>query len=193
VGNFILVIDVAHISDRVFNRFKTALETYPQLTGLVEHLTEWFRVWATGVQSQPPTFRDPVTSNREACKFTIQTLKETVERLRAIIGREHHATESKRIVRKKPILSEAEKAQALLMRLEQTYDPPGHLRPEGPRHDNDFADIAQIRICPTSDELMCPVAPYLPVTVPGAPHHLPAGSMERHLDMQFRLLREDLT
>jgi len=186
-------IDVAYTSDRVFNRFKTALETYPQLNGLVEHLAGWFEVWATGVQSQPPTFQDPVTSNRETCTFTVQTLKETIERLCTIIGREHHATGSKRIVRNKPVLSEAEKTQALLMRLEQTYDPPGDLRPDGPRHDNDFADIAQIRICPTSDELMCPVAPYLPVTVPGAPHHLPAGSMERHLDVHFRLLREDLT
>jgi len=114
-------------------------------------------------------------------------------RLRTIIGREHHATESKRVVTKKAAISEAEKTQALLMRLEQTYDPPGHLRPEGPRHDNDFANIVQIRICPTSEELMCPIPPYLPVTVPGAPHHLPAGSMERHLDAQFRLLREDLT
>ncbi|KAF9649047.1 hypothetical protein BDM02DRAFT_3095370 [Thelephora ganbajun] len=158
---------------QVFNRFKTALETHPQLNGLVEHLTEWFDVWGAGVLSQPPTFQDPVTSDRETCKLTVQTLGETIERL--------------------PVLSEAEKTQALLMRLEQTYDPPGHLRLEGPRHDNDFANIVQIRICPTSDELMCPVTPHLPVTVPGAPHHLPAGSMERHLDIQFRLLREDLT
>ena len=109
-----------------------------------------------------------------------------------MIGREHHTTESRRVVTKK-VLSEAEKTQALLTRLEHAYDPPGHLRSDGQRHDNDFASIAQIRICPTSDELMCPIAPYLPVIVPGAPHHLAAGSMERHLDAQFRLLREDLT
>ena len=177
----------------MFNRFKTALQTYPQLNTLVEHLAEWFDVWAVGVQSSPPTFHDPVTSDQETCRLTVQTLKETIARLRTIIGREHHATESKRVVTKKTAISEAEKTQALLMRLEQTYDPPGHLRPEGPRHDNDFANIVEIRICPTSEELMCPIPPYLPVTVPGAPHHLPAGSMERHLDAQFRLLREDLT
>lgn len=184
---------VAHISGRVFNRFKTALETHPRLNGLVENLTGWFDVWAAGVSANPPTFQDPVTSDRETCRFTVRTLGETIERLRTIIGREHHATESKRVVTKRVALSEAEKVQALLTRLEQTYDPPGQLRPEGPRHDNDFANIVQVRICPTSDELMCPVPPYLPVTVPGAPHHLPAGSMERHLDAQFRLLREDLT
>lgn len=186
-------IVAAHILNRIFNRFKTAMQAYPQLNALVESLSDWFGVWATGVQSQPPTFQDPVTSDRETCRLTVRTLGETIERLRTIIGREHYATESRRIVRKTVVLSEAERTQALLTRLEQAYDPPGHLRPEGQRHDNDFANIVQIRICPTSDELMCPVPPYLPVTVPGAPHHLPAGSMERHLDIQFRLLREDLT
>ena len=122
--------------------------------------------------------------------MTVRTLKESIERLRAIIGREHHATESKRVVTKKVVLSEAERTQALLMRLEQTYDPPGHLRPEGPRHDNDFANIAQIRICPASDKLMCPISPYLPVIVPGAPDHLPGGSMERHLDAYARISRK---
>ena len=127
------------------------------------------------------------------CQLTVQTLRETIERLSAIIGREHHTTESRRVVTKKAVLTEAEKTQALLTRLEHAYDPPGDLRQDGPRHDNDFTNIARIRICPTSDELMCPVAPHLPATVPGAPHHLPGGSMERHLDTQFRLLREDLT
>ena len=181
------------IPTRIFNRFKTALETYPQLNGLVENLAEWFGVWSAGVSSIPPTFQDPVTSDRETCELTIRTLGDTIERLHTIIGREHHTTESKRVITKRAALSDREKTQALLTRLEQVYDPPGELRPDGPRHDNDFADILQVRICPTSDELMCPVPPYLPVTVPGASHHLPAGSMERHLDTQFRLLREDLT
>ena len=125
--------------------------------------------------------------------MTVQTIWETIERLRTVTARKHHATEAKRVITKKVVFTEAGKAQALLMRLEQTYDPPGDLRPEGPRHDNDFANIAHIRICPTDEELMCPVAPHLPATIPGAPHHLPAGSMERHIDTQFRLLREDLT
>ena len=183
----------AHISNRVFNRFKTALERYPKLNELVEHLNEWFETWAAAVQSQPPTFQDPVTSNRETCQLTVQTLGETIDRLRIIIGREHRVTESRRVIRKKAVFSEADKALALLTRLEQSYDPPGNLRPEGPRHDNDSANIREIRICPTSEELTCQLDPCLPFTIPGAPHHLPAGSMERHLDVQFRLLREDLT
>ena len=177
----------------MFNRFKTVLETYPQLNEFVEDLTGWFSIWKTCVLSNPPTFEDPVTSNAETCGLTVRTLGETVERLRTIIGREHYATESKRVVTKKAAISETERTQALLTWVEGIYDPPGQLSPNGPRHDNDFANIAEIRICPTSDELTCAVPPYLPVTIPGAPHHLPAGSMERHLDAQFRLLREDLT
>jgi hypothetical protein len=76
--------------------------------------------------------------------------------------------------------------------LEIHYDPAGHLRAVGPRHDNDFEDIQTIVIPPTQDEMLSPSAPFLPANIPGAPHHLPAESMERLLDIQFRLLREEL-
>jgi hypothetical protein len=82
--------------------------------------------------------------------------------------------------------------QASSSRLANIYEPPGNLRDGGPRHDNDFTDIRDIRIAPTHQELLCPIGPYLPVFLPMAPHHLPSNSMQRHLDIQFRLLREDM-
>jgi hypothetical protein len=82
--------------------------------------------------------------------------------------------------------------QAFISRLAHTYDPPGTLRDGGSRHDNDSTDIQDIRIAPTHEELLCPVAPYLPAFLPMAPHHLPENSMQRHLDIQFRLLREEM-
>jgi len=83
--------------------------------------------------------------------------------------------------------------QAFTSRLTNTYEPPGTLRDGGtPRHDNDFTDIPDIRIAPTHEELLCPLPPYLPVFLPMAPHHLPVNSMQRHLDIQFRLLREEM-
>lgn len=83
--------------------------------------------------------------------------------------------------------------QAFTSRLTNTYEPPGTLRDGGmPRHDNDFTDICDIRIAPTHEELLCPLPPYLPVFLPTAPHHLPVDSMQRHLDIQFRLLREEM-
>jgi hypothetical protein len=57
----------------------------------------------------------------------------------------------------------------------------------------DFVDIASIRVAPTSQELSCRLEGFLPANLYDAPHPLPAGSMERLLDIQFRLLREELT
>ena len=74
-----------------------------------------------------------------------------------------------------------------------TYDGPGELSSQGLRHDNDFIDIQDIRIAPTRQELISRVPPFLPFITYDAPHHLPKGSMERLLDIQFRLLREELT
>ena len=70
---------------------------------------------------------------------------------------------------------------------------PGDERREGPRHDNDFVEIAQIQIAPTNGELVCRIPPYLPYNVPNAPHTYAADSIQRLLDIQFRLLREELT
>ncbi|KIK63308.1 hypothetical protein GYMLUDRAFT_464195 [Collybiopsis luxurians FD-317 M1] len=92
----------------------------------------------------------------------------------------------------KPTVDEDNKKKALRWRLRQRYDPPGYLRTGGPRHDNDSVEISSIRIVPTHEEMLCPVPPYLPVNLPEAPHHCRPGSMERLLDVQFRLLREEL-
>ena len=72
------------------------------------------------------------------------------------------------------------------------YNGPGPLCPGGPRHDNDFLNIGQIRIAPTREELVCRKQPFLPANIYGAPHPFPPDSMERHLDIHFRLLREEL-
>lgn len=125
-------------------------------------------------------------------KLTIGHIRDDVDRLLAIVQRETGAV---RLLGKGPVrssLTPAQRQQARVAQLAQTYDPPGDLRQDGPRHDNDFQEIALIRIAPTHEELFSPVPPYLPVFNRNAPHHLPGDSMERHLDIQFRLLREDL-
>ncbi|KAG0236616.1 hypothetical protein BGW42_003032 [Actinomortierella wolfii] len=76
--------------------------------------------------------------------------------------------------------------------LRLVYDPPGSLSPNGPRHDNDHAQIKDIKIIPTQDELTCTRPPFLPSNdVDDAPHHLPPG-WARLLDIHFRLNREDM-
>ncbi|KAL1880751.1 hypothetical protein Daus18300_001365 [Diaporthe australafricana] len=67
-------------------------------------------------------------------------------------------------------------------------DLPGHLSKEGPRHDNDHADISKISILPTYQEIFTPRNEYLP-TVDSSQWHL--SGIRGRLDREFRLLRED--
>ena len=69
---------------------------------------------------------------------------------------------------------------------------PGEHREGGePRHDNDHADIADIDIVPTQQEVLCATPPYLPRNIPGTVVHLPFGA-PAHRDLHFRLLRHDV-
>ena len=67
-------------------------------------------------------------------------------------------------------------------------DLPGNLSPDGPRHDNDHVEIADIRIMPTYEEIVSPRNEYLP-TNDSSLFHLPG--IRGRLDREFRLLRED--
>lgn len=67
-------------------------------------------------------------------------------------------------------------------------DLPGALSELGSRHDNDHANIFDIKILPTTEEIHSPRHEYLPSTDP-TKHHLPG--LAGLLDRQFRLLRED--
>lgn len=73
-----------------------------------------------------------------------------------------------------------------------TFVPPGELRESGPRHDNDHANILDIAVAPTQQELMSDLPSFIPSTLYDAPHHLPMQSMDRLMDIQFRLLREEI-
>ncbi|MCJ1347634.1 hypothetical protein MMC31_005862 [Peltigera leucophlebia] len=67
-------------------------------------------------------------------------------------------------------------------------DLPGALSEVGPRHDNDHANIFDIKILPTTEEIQSSRLEYLPSSDP-TKHHLPGQA--GLLDRQFRLLRED--
>lgn len=166
---------------------------HPEIYDLVNSIADWFGIWSIYVSSVPPRFDDPIASNSTTRKMAVDQIREDIARLRSIVSRERKVTESARKPAQKQGLTREQKMQALLTRVQQTYDAPGALRSDGPRHDNDFADIADIRIAPTHNELMCPVPPYLPITIAEAPHHCAPESTQKILDIQFRLLREDLT
>lgn len=67
-------------------------------------------------------------------------------------------------------------------------DLPGHLSADGPRHDNDHAEISRIRIMPTYKEITTSRSEYLP-TIDSSQWHL--TGIRGRLDREFRLLRED--
>jgi hypothetical protein len=171
---------------------RSALREHSSLPLLVHNLSQWFDSWKTG------GFIDGwVPENDHAKKTTIDGLQLQITRLAAIVQREAGSisrrdrnTNSNGHLR---LHHEGHQHQATLIGpLEIHYDPAGHLRELGPRHDNDFEDIQTIVIPPTQEEMLSPAAPFLPANIPGAPHHLPEESMERLLDIQFRLLREEL-
>ncbi|KJZ69945.1 hypothetical protein HIM_10668 [Hirsutella minnesotensis 3608] len=65
---------------------------------------------------------------------------------------------------------------------------PGQLSAEGPRHDNDHAQITKIAILPTYQEIMSLRREYLPTTDSSQWH---ISGIRGRLDREFRLLRED--
>jgi hypothetical protein len=67
-------------------------------------------------------------------------------------------------------------------------DLPGRLSRDGPRHDNDHADISKIKIMPTYQEIMAVRDEYLP-TIDSSQWHL--QGIRGRVDREFRLLRED--
>ncbi|KAG8921251.1 hypothetical protein FRC02_000362 [Tulasnella sp. 418] len=172
-------------------RFKQAVSRQPMFAPLVQSLTEWLNTWADSVTPMYPSFNDSVTGLPvESRTFLIKQLRKSLYDLSQIVDRAEGAT-SRRV--SKPVgASLALDDEALVNGLMLTYEGPGNLREGGPRHDNDFEEISKIRIAPTHAELVSTVEDFLPANVPGAPHHLPSTSMQRLLDIQFRLLREEL-
>lgn len=152
----------------------------------------WLDTWIDSVAGPTPSFADslttsPIETRRQIC----QHLRAKFDQLIAIVDREH--SKSQRAKSAHTVIPQSASDEGILAALHNSYVGPGILRPEGPRHDNDHVDIGEIRIAPTNEELVCRVPPFLPSTLYGAPHPSPPDSSERLLDIQFRLLREELT
>lgn len=179
---------------RYFNRYKDAIRNHSaDVAHFIQDFADWFDIWAEEVSAPEPRFTDSIAhaipKNRE---LSISHVREDIQRLQEIVQRESGIVQRLLLGPPKSSLTQQQRSQALAGQLAQTYDPPGNLRLDGGRHDNDFTNIGDIRVAPTHEELFSPVQTYLPVFRHDAPHHLPMNSMERHLDIQFRLLREDL-
>ncbi|KAI0369710.1 P-loop containing nucleoside triphosphate hydrolase protein [Pilatotrama ljubarskyi] len=187
---------IAQVLFEYITRFKNAVATHPSLRPLVQSLSDWTETWITAISSTPPTFDDPlVKAPAQARRFVLDRLHELVGRLLSIVDRKQRELDRSKQPQPDSLVvpSGAPANEGILAALHNAYQGPGTLRPEGPRHDNDFINIGDIQIAPTHDELTSPLQPFLPANLYGAPHPLPAESMEQLLDIQFRLLREELT
>ncbi|KAG8911359.1 hypothetical protein FRC01_005756, partial [Tulasnella sp. 417] len=174
-------------------RFKKAVSQHPCFATLVTKLVEWSNSWAIAVCTSPPSFKDPIAGWSSSGKaYAVERMKKSINTLFEVVEQAEGST-LRRPDLSRDVRPQKSKTQALLDVLQMTYDGPG-LHHEGgkPRHDNDHADISKIEVVPTHAELTCPVGPYLPANLPGGPHHLSGSSMERLVDIQFRLLREEL-
>lgn len=147
-----------------------------------------------GISSVPPTFDDPFKDASDGARdHIINHLGSKLDRLVTIVDRDQNKVDVRAQQTVGSALTSASGLnRAVTAALKATYDPPGGLRPEGPRHDNDYVEIQDIRIAPTHQELVSDIPPFLPANFYDAPHPHPPDSMERLLDIQFRLLREEL-
>lgn len=179
------LISVAYCveTSRYLVRYKNAAATNAGVGELVEELRQCFMAWDANSNTGDSNLSDEVGIWQSRIAPFIE---KNINRLLEMIGRSNviRRVEERRSVRQTDA--------ATVDYLGLMYVGPGTERPDGPRHDNDHVDINDISIPPTHDELTCAQLPYLPYNLPGAPHSYPSSSMQRLLDIHFRLLREEL-
>ena len=88
----------------------------------------------------------------------------------------------------KPNILSLEPRRSPYDRKEFEIDGPGHISGDGPRHDNDHANIAHIKVLPTTDEILSLRRPYMPLKDYAS--HV-AGGVPKLTDLHFRHLRYD--
>lgn len=157
----------------------------------MEQVARWFDEWTVALRTIPP-FDDECAGYEEAKKsLVVENLRRDQERLLRIVQRGQAPVVQKQ---ERP-RRQAVTTEGLIAALQRDcdHDGPGDLRELGPRHDNDHASIENIRVPPTHAELISEDDPYLPGNFFEAPHFYEPQSVERLFDVQFRLLREELT
>ena len=168
-------------------RYTSSFRDHSTIPAFIQKVNDWFDGWSASTDSFDDGWKPETEEIRE---HTISVLRKDLGRLRSIVLRETAAIHRWQTP-PTPLQHIKGTQPGLQLMLLASYVPPGHLRPDGPRHNNDHADIREITIEPSEAELISTITPFLPANIPDAPHHLRTNSMERLLDVQFRLLREE--
>lgn len=172
----------------LMRRFPDVAVAVPELPGLISGMVELFDEYSRDVLSETPAFRDePLLGvDLERRHFVIDEVKHTLRTLPKVLDRGQVRPIVDALPRE---VVGTDVSAGVLTALRALMQPPGELRPDGPRHDNDFVDIRQIAILPTPGELTSSAAAFVPANLSAAPYHL--EGMEGRLDILFRLMRED--
>ncbi|CAE6473590.1 unnamed protein product [Rhizoctonia solani] len=171
-------------------RIKEATVKHPDLRDLAEQMARWFEEWATALRSAPPFNDECATYDDDKRQLVINNIRADKERVLKIVRREKVLI----VDREERPSRQGATTEGLIAALQRNcdYDGPGGRREKGPRHDNDKVSITDIRVAPTNEELVCQDDPFLPGNFAEAPHFYDSKSVERLVDVQFRLLREEL-
>jgi hypothetical protein len=186
-------------------RFKDAPTQRPELGALKNALVKAFNKWFTESEKKELGYIDTITDlSPQVYEWFRGGLRQMLLKVYKIFER---ATEISQPDVTTAVTASLQQLSVTASTLHSTYEGPGQNR-----HDNDFKSIRNIAIVPTQQELQAEkvlassrfkcgselmmffitVAQlYLPVNISDGPHHLPLDSMQRLLDVQFRLLREE--
>ncbi|GEM12803.1 P-loop containing nucleoside triphosphate hydrolase protein [Rhodotorula toruloides] len=186
--NFLQVfLPLAHLLHEYLSRFNDAVIKCPQTEELISTLIDCFNQYSDNLLSAKPIFVDPLSKQDVSRRrFALENVKRYLDLLPRIAER----TQARPFPQAAVSTSLGQTLPpGVLSMLFEYMQMPGELRPEGPRHDNDFSDFRDIAILPTHAELTSTAPPFVPANLPEAPHHL--EGMERQLDILLRLMRED--
>ncbi|WRT66625.1 uncharacterized protein IL334_003584 [Kwoniella shivajii] len=187
-----VILPLTHVLCQYLTINNTALAQHGEpLLNLINGLPILFERWAADILCSAFCFEDDIVTQALSTRNSVVSeTTHVLSRLEKIVDRVQG-----KLVRHLPTSDTSNEThianQITLVHLERDYVPPGHMRSNGPRHDNDHSAIQYIEALPTHAELVCDVPPYVPANITSAPHHLAAGTMDRRLDVLFRMLREN--
>ncbi|CAG8591908.1 3194_t:CDS:10 [Funneliformis mosseae] len=190
LGIFFLII--VRLLAEVLNRVREA-SINKTMHQIVYDLQRLKTTYQQSIQREPSSTisTDPLINNLETRNYFFIVLDKEMKNLSKLLNNGRNSLMGEQGPNKDELHLMHCNELARQAAAERSYDPPGELSNDGKRHDNDFEEISKISIIPTKEEILCKRTPFLPYSLPDAPHFLPDGAAKL-LDTQFRLLREDM-
>lgn len=163
---------------------------HPGLRACAERLARWFDDWVLALRSDLPFDDECAGYVEEKKRMMIDDLRRDSKQVPHIVQRERTRGVRQQIHRR----HRTAPIRSLIAALQRNfnYDGPGRLCRMGPRQNNHHVELEKTRIAPTHAELLCEDDPFLPGNFFEVPHFHDSRNIERLMDIQFRLLREEL-